>query len=95
MKNPPNHLTKILWEYDIEELKKTSPIVLERVLTLWNNTDIDYVGLSKLRDYFIEKKPLLDPKSNNFWSLIFDTPSSQSPSSYDLINTPVFYRNFR
>ncbi len=95
MKNPPKHLEKILWEYDIVELRKTSPIVLERVLSLGDTGDISYVGLSRLHEYFIEKKPLLDPKSNSFWSLIFDVPLSPSPTPYDLINTPVFYRNFR
>lgn len=95
MKNVPNHLKKILWEYDIPALEKTSPVVLERVLSFWDSWDISYVGLTNLKKYFLEKKPLLDPKSNNFWSIIFDIPSPQSFSQYDILNKPVFYRDFR
>lgn len=96
MKNTPKHLTKLLWEYDIEKLEKEDPIVLERTLSFGNMEDIRYIGISNLREYFQKEKPLLDPKSYNFWSVISDTPRSSSPpTSYDLIHHPISLRSFR
>lgn len=96
MKNPPKHLTKILWEYDIDTLEMTNPIVLERVLSFGNREDITYVGLIALKQFFREKKPLLDQKSHNFWSVLCDMPrTSPPPSTYDLINHPTPLRSFR
>lgn len=96
MKNPPKHLEKLLWEYDIAKLTKENPIVLERTLSFGNMEDIRYIGLSSLEKYFKRQKPLLDQKSYNFWSVICNTErSSPPPSTYDLINHPTSLRSFR
>jgi hypothetical protein len=94
MKNPPDHLRKILWEYDISTLKKNDPIVLERILSYGNMEDIRYIGLSRLGTYFDTKKPILDPKSQNFWSVIFQTSRTSPPSLHDMINHPTSRRSF-
>jgi|GEM_PF-3580661 len=96
MKNPPKHLTKLLWEYDVVKLTKESPIVLERTLSFGDSEDIKYVGLSNLKKYFKQKKPMIDPKSHNFWSVIFDIKnSSPPPSLYEQINNPTPTRSFK
>lgn len=96
MKNVPQHLKKLLWEYDIETLDKWSDIVMERTLSFGNMEDIKYVWLSLLKEFFKEKFPILDPKSHNFWAILFETEKSTlPPSSYDLINHPTSRRRFR
>ncbi len=96
MKNPPEHLEKLLWEYDISQLEKESPIVLERTLLFGNKEDIKYIGLASLKQYFEHKKPLLDRKSYNFWSVLFDIKTTLPPPSlYDQINHPTPLRSFK
>lgn len=88
MQNTTPHLAKLLWEYNISELTKKDSIVLHRVLLFGSREDIRYVGLSNLKRYFEEKKPVLDEKSHNFWSVIFDIKNPSPPSFYDQINHP-------
>lgn len=94
MKNPPKHLKKLLWEYDIDALTKESPIVLERTLSFGDREDVRYVGLHNLKRYFEQKKPVIDAKSHNFWSVVFDIKnSSLPPSLYEQINHPTPLRS--
>lgn len=57
MKHPPEHLKKLLWEYDIKKLHKDDNIVIERILSFGSFEDIRYIWLSSLIKYFKENKP--------------------------------------
>jgi hypothetical protein len=94
MKNPPAHLVKILWEYDISTLDTTDHIVLSRILSYGDMVDIRYVGLDILCAYYTTYLPQIDTRSKNFWTQIFDLPYTPSPRMYDMINAPKSLRNF-
>ncbi len=96
MKNPPQHLRTLLWEYDIDTMDRDHPIVSERVLAFGDRWDIAYIWLERLTQFFITEKPMLDKKSHHFWEIMSWTKvDNPAPSLYEQINTPTSRRNFR
>ncbi len=95
MKNPPQHLRTLLWEYDIDDMDPHHPIVSERVLAFGDRVDIAYVWLEQLTRFFVTEHPTLDKKSHNFWEVIsWVQVDHNTPSLYEQINTPTSRRNF-
>ena len=99
----PKTFQSILWEYNLSKLKIDSPIVVERVLSLWDKNITDFwikeVWIKKAKKLFLENSKFLDKKSYNYWELIFwlrdKNKISDNRSMYEKLNTPIFSRSFR
>jgi len=93
----------ILWEYDLSILNEKSEIVWERVFSLADKDLSDYwikkIGKKEAKKIFIKVMSKLDKKSLNFWWLVFwvdtKTKLDSNKSMYEMLNIPIFSRNFR
>jgi hypothetical protein len=93
----------ILWEYDLKELDYNSDLVFVRSLTIWDRNHINYMKtklwIEKFKDKFIKNIASLDKKTINYWGIVFwiDTKKylNNTQSTNELLNKPVFTRNFR
>ncbi len=100
MKKYTKNLKNILWDNDIDQLKETDDIVLERFLNFWNIEDIEFmkktIWFEIIKNYFIKNSDKIDKKSKNFWNKIFGIKSlDNNISIYEQLNTPIFKRSFR
>lgn len=97
----PESFKSILWEYDLWKLNLDSPIVVQRVLNLWDKKITDFwiknIWKSKAKSLFIKNSKFLDKKSYNYWRIIFgvkDDKISTKKTMYEKLNSAVFSRSF-
>lgn len=91
----------ILWEYNINNFQIDEDIVIIRALWLWDKNYTDFliknIGKEKMKEVFLKNYQELDPKSVNYWAIMFDIDKSTlklTYSIYDKLNKPIFTRNF-
>jgi hypothetical protein len=94
----PTHFQSLLREYNLQNLDPTEPIVIQRVLQLGELKDYhrlsQHIGKQKIVDFFVSHRNSLDPRTVNFWEVLFDLPHlSPTSSLYEQVNNPFFRRS--
>ncbi|MDD4151412.1 MAG: hypothetical protein PHR68_02250 [Candidatus Gracilibacteria bacterium] len=101
MKNISKNLIRALWEYDIDKLKFSDSIVIERTLSLGEISDYlqieKNIGKERIINFFMKNIDKFDKKTSNYWLKIFDIRDlkSNNISLYEQMNTAIFRRSFR